>query len=517
MYKKAIIFILCLGMLMQSVPIATIAEETTNSDNTIEKYETIIDEDIIDVSGYTSVSIQTVNDMLEQYKFSARQGHGFAAERGNNLADKIKGKNTIVVGDNNVKNGADRLIIERNGTKIWIQDKYYADAKAGINACFDETGMFRYIDGDGNPMQIEVPYDQYAEAVECMKAKIEEGKVQGITDPSEAETLVRKGALTYKQAQNLAKAGTVESLTYDATNGVVSATCAMGISILINYTVCRINGDTKEEAAHTAAEEGLKTGGLAFCSAVIAGQLAKTGAVDIFAPSSEALVKALGEDFAKALIQSTGKEVGEMSAQAATKQAAKVLRSQTLVAVVTTVVFTVPDAIDLFNGRISKTQFVKNFSVTAASVVMGTAGSIGCSALGSAIAPGVGTAVGGVVGGLVGGFAGGLGADAIADNIVEDDAEKMYAIVQNTFAQKCEDYLVTEAEAQIIVEQLKDMLDEDMYKDMYQSENREEFIDEKLDPLFVQEMEKRPEIEEPTEEEMREILKEELYEVVFIH
>ena len=98
-------------------------------------------------------------------KFSSPTGHGFAAERGNNLIDVLKGNRAIVIGDNNAKNGADRIIINRKGT-ILIQDKYYEDPVRAINECFDsETGLLRYVDANGNPMQIEVPCDQYEKAI----------------------------------------------------------------------------------------------------------------------------------------------------------------------------------------------------------------------------------------------------------------------------------------------------------------------------------------------------------------
>lgn len=521
MYKKAMAFIFCMYMVLQSVPLHAIAEETTEYASTTVESNDSIDEDILDISSYTAVSGKTVNDILEQSKFTSRQGHGFAAERGNNLADRIKGKNAHVVGDNNVKNGADRLILERDGTEIWIQDKYYSNAKAGIEACFDENGLFRYVDGNGNPMLIEVPKDQYEEAIECMKKKITDGKIPGVSDPQEAETLVKKGSLTYKQAVNLSKAGTIESLEYDATNGVVTAACSLGISALLNYSVCRLNGDTIEEAARQAAEEGLKTGGLVFCSSVIASQLSKTGMMKVFEPSSEALVKALGKDFSEALIKSTGEKVvsasGEAATQTVTKNAAKVLRSQALTSAVTAVVFTVPDAIDLFNGRISKTQFVKNFAVTAVSIVSGAAGGIGGGAVGSAVAPGFGTAVGSTVGSLVGGVVGGVAADKVADYIADDDAELMYTIIEDSFSKKCEEYLVTETEARQIADEFGAMLDDDMYKNMYQSDDRQGFADGILLPLFKEKVNKRKKIEEPTEEEMRNNLKAELTGVVFIH
>lgn len=521
MYKKIMLFILCVFTLLQSVPFNAIAEETTEYADTAVGSNEIIDKDILDISSYTAAGKKTVNDILEQSKFTSRQGHGFAAERGNNLADKIKGKNASVIGDNNVKDGADRLILERDGTEILIQDKYYSNAKAGIEACFDENGSFRYVDGDGNPMQIEVPKEQYTESVKLMKEKIQEGKIPGITDAEEAENLVRKGTLSYKQAVNLSKAGTIESLKYDSVNGAVTATCSLGISALLNYSVCRLNGDTREKAVKQATEEGLKTGGLVFCSSVIASQLSKTGIMNVFKPSSEALTKALGKDFSEALIKATGEKVvsasGEAATQTVTKNAAKVLRSQALTSAVTAVVFTVPDAIDLFNGRISKTQFVKNFAVTAVSIVSGAAGGIGGGAVGSAVAPGFGTAVGSTVGSLVGGVVGGVAADKVADYIADDDAELMYTIIEDSFSKKCEEYLVTETEARQIADEFGAMLDDDMYKNMYQSDDRQGFADGILLPLFKEKVKKRKKIEEPTEEEMRNNLKAELTGVVFIH
>ena len=69
-----------------------------------------------DVEGgaYVVGNNATVNKLLEQSKFTARQGHGFAAEVGNNLIDKIKGNNASVVGNNNKKDGEDRKIIGRD-------------------------------------------------------------------------------------------------------------------------------------------------------------------------------------------------------------------------------------------------------------------------------------------------------------------------------------------------------------------------------------------------------------------
>jgi hypothetical protein len=395
-------------------------------------------------------------------------------------------------------------------------------AKGTVDACIDSaSGGFKYFDSFGNPMQIEVPKDQYDEAVAIMRDKILEGKIVGITDPDEAENIIRKGNLTYNQAKNLAKAGTIESLTYDAVNGVISAGCAFGISTLLNYAACRVNGQDSDEALENSAVEGVRSGIGVFCTSVIAGQLTKAGVMNVFKPSSEALTKALGEDFSKALLKAYGQTViadeGESVALSATKQAAQLLRSQVLVAVVTTIVFSVPDAVDVFKGRISKKQFVKNFAVTAVSVVAGTVGYGVGGVVGNLIVPGVGTVPGGVVGSILLGMGGGLATDLIADYITDDDADEMYEILEDEFVQLCDDYLVNEEEAGNIANQFGNMLDKNLFKDMYQIDDREQFAVDILQPLFDDEVAKREEIEAPTEEEMRGALKDELKGVVFIH
>ncbi|HAI2929062.1 TPA: hypothetical protein HJL48_004894, partial [Escherichia coli] len=102
---------------------------------------------------------------------------------------------------------ADRLV---SGTEI--QTKYCSTAARSVGAAFDgQNGQYRYM-GNHGPMQLEVPRDQYAGAVETMKNKIREGKVPGVTDPAEASRLIRRGHLTYTQARNITRFGTIESV-----------------------------------------------------------------------------------------------------------------------------------------------------------------------------------------------------------------------------------------------------------------------------------------------------------------
>ena len=72
-----------------------------------------------EIGGWGIGNYQMVNNQYEEEKFHAHQGHGFAAERANNLFDKFTGHDAEIVGDNNAKNGADRLV-----DGIYIQSKY---------------------------------------------------------------------------------------------------------------------------------------------------------------------------------------------------------------------------------------------------------------------------------------------------------------------------------------------------------------------------------------------------------
>ncbi|ENO4573634.1 hypothetical protein ACM47X_004197, partial [Escherichia coli] len=83
--------------------------------------------------------------------------------------------NARILGDNNARNGADRLV---SGTEI--QTKYCSTAARSVGAAFDgQNGQYRYM-GNNGPMQLEVPRDQYAGAVETMRNKIREGKVTAL-------------------------------------------------------------------------------------------------------------------------------------------------------------------------------------------------------------------------------------------------------------------------------------------------------------------------------------------------
>ena len=459
-------------------------------------------------SGLGVSNYQTVNNQYNEEKFHARQGHGWAAERANNMYDKFTGHDAKIVGDDNAKNGADRIM-----DGVSIQSKYCKTGRSCVNACFENngSGSFRYM-ADGKPMQIEVPSDNYDEAVKVMEEKIRRGQVKGVSDPEEAKNIIRKGHFTYQQARNIAKAGTIESLTYDAANGAVIATSAFGVTALITLATSVWNGKDFDEALKLATYSGLKVGGTAFITSILVGQLSKAGLNSALVGSSEAIMAIMGPKASAILINAFREGSKNIYGAAAMKSAAKLLRGNVITAGVTIVVLSAFDVANIFQGRISGKQLFKNFTNTAATVGGGTGGWLAGAAAGSAILPGIGTFVGALAGSMIGGAAAGKVTNSVVGAFIEDDADEMVEIIRGEFKQMCEEYLLSHKEAEKSVDRLKEKLDGKMLKDMYASSNKEKFARNLLTPIVERQVVCRSFIPSLTENQMvasvREVLEE---------
>ena len=175
--KRMICLLLCISLVVSIFPVQVLAVD--ESEKTEISVERDLDEEeqtlsIGELGGYLEGNALTTSNLFAERQFSWAGGTGFAAERGNNLIDKLKGINANVVGDNNATNGPDRKIINRNGSITWIQDKYFPTARGSVEDAFDvTTKLYKYLDGNGNPMQLEVPLDQHDSAVKLMREKIE--------------------------------------------------------------------------------------------------------------------------------------------------------------------------------------------------------------------------------------------------------------------------------------------------------------------------------------------------------
>lgn len=454
----------------------------------------------IESGGISTGAYGTVNKLFDEEKFNARQGHGFAAERVEHLYDKLTGHDSKILGDDNVKNGADRIV---DGTLI--QSKCCQTGRACINECFDKNGNFRYL-VDGKPMKIEVPSDKYDGAVKALEEKIKDGRVPGVIDPSEAKNIVKKGHFTYNQIKNIAKAGTIESIIYDSVNGAIISSSAFGITATLTLATGVWNGEDIEDALKTATYAGLKVGGTSFVTAVMSSQLSKAGLNSTLVVGSEAIVTFMGPKASAVLINAfrTGQPI---YGAAAMKSAAKLLRGNAITTGVSVVVLSLGDVINIFRGRISGKQFVKNVTGVASPGVGGTGGWIAGSAIGTAILPGVGTVIGGLAGSVLGGKVAGDINDVVVGRFIKDDADEMVKIIEEEFTELVKEYLLNQKEVEKSVDKLSEELNESVLKDMFASDDRKGFASNILIPIIENVVKKRRHIVDISDEVMLDSLK----------
>lgn len=354
-------------------------------------------------------------------------GHGELAEEANNIIDRLQGHQAEILGRDNAKNGADRSV-----DGVLIQTKYYKTARGSLEACFDSSShQYRYLAKDGTPMQLEVPKDQYQQVLRGFEKKISQGKVPGVSDPRDAERIVRKGKLTYDQAVNLTKPGTVESVTYDAATGAVTCSCAFGLSFLATTFMAYRETRDITGAVQAGIAAGVQVFGLSFAQHMVVSQLSRTGLSNALMAPSQAVVGKLGFKASATIVNGlralTGKTA--ISGAAASKQLAKMLRGNAVSAAVTLAVFSVPETYRLFQGKASGAQYAQNMACLATSVAGGIAGAAAAgaaaakvgAAAGTAVSPGVGTVVG-LAGGMVGGTVGTVAAGVVGGILFEGDS-----------------------------------------------------------------------------------------------
>gem|GEM_PF-1465219 len=406
----------------------------------------------------------------EQVKFTTPRGHGFAAERANNVNDILSGKDAKIIGDDNARNGADRIV---DGVKL--QTKYCATPQASVNAAF-EDGSYRYFNADGSPMALEVPKGQGAEAVKVMAKKIRDGKVPGVTDPNKAESLIREGSITYEQACNIARFGTIDGLIYDAKNAcvqVVQSAHIIGLGAVIVFCKNIWDGKNFDEALTDAGISALKAGGFVWLHSVIVSEVSKIGV-------KQTISETIGSNASKTLLGSSSSSV---------------LKGNIISMTVSVSILSAKDFYNFFSGDISFQQLTKNVLHTTSGVAGGAVG----AAVGSAIAPGIGTVVGGIVGGAIASSK----AKKVLDELIEDDAKRMMTLVQNTWAQLSSDYLLSHYEAKLAMGEFKIYTEQNpnFLKEIFRGVDQKFEAAMIIEPIIEAVAATRPEIVLPTKDE----------------
>lgn len=478
----------------------------------------------LEPNGLYSVHTGKNIENTQWVKWRNNGGHGFSAEDVNAQADRLHFAKVEVVGRSNEKDGADRIVSFGRKTTA-IQTKYYQTAEASIDAAFDvQTGIYRY-----NGQVIEVPKDQYEDAIKKMADKIRAGNVPGVSDPEKAESLLKSGSVTYAQAKNITKAGNIDSLKFDITEQSVVSTCALGISFVISFASCKWNGMDTKQALRLSGINAATSGAFTMCAGILTRQFLRTQLGRNLAACSTKSAKTIVNqiyktDLGKKTINNLASAIAGkgLTGAAAKNVVTKLARSTWPVTICMTALTAMPDLYRAAIARnISWQQFLKNLSVNIIGAVGGIAGASAGAALGAAIgckiSPKAGTAIGGAVGGFVGGMAGGIGsskfASYVTDRICEDDSVQMHRIIQEIVPRLSSEYLISEDEFLQIQDEIQSLTNIKWLRKMYFSGVkgtrtgeatifRAEFAYRELSPIFEQVAAKRAPISVPTDKEI---------------
>ena len=363
---------------------------------------------------------------------NGERGAGYAAEYGNNAMDRLLGKKVVneaqnTVNGRQVKGGADRIV---NGERI--QTKYYKTASESIGAAFEhKQSIYNYTDAAGNEkmMAIEVPRDQYAEALKIMKKRIDSGQVKGAKPGDDPRTYVKKGFWTYNDSFCIAQSGTIQGLTVDAVSGVVASSSAAGITVVIAFA----QGIWNKKPPKEAITDALKIGGAALGKGTLTYMLTmqlsreyaavgfKDGAFTFFKKAYTKDGKRKGfEKIENPIYKASDKFVSDIinpkivNSRVGQALGLEEVTTQAFISksVCGAIVFG-PDILRTASGSMSVNQLKKNSFKNV--------GSMAGAVIGQTAIPVP------VVGSMVGGTVGNLIASTAIDGFIEDDSVEIYA------------------------------------------------------------------------------------------
>lgn len=420
--------------LLQSKIVDDTVSEGINYQKALNEVEKeLLDKTKIDVQNQILTNAGTVGAMdgiVDQFGelknlMNGRQGHGYAAEYGNNTIDKLKLKSVQNAGaqlenGRQIKNGADRIV---NGVKI--QTKYCKTAERSVAAMLDQ-GSLHYIDDDGSLMKVEVPRDQYPKAVKDLQRRIDNGEIKNLPKGTRAEKILAKGALTLRQSILLTKSGSVESLAIDTISGAIICAYAGGVSALFTFVTSVWSGRSLEESLQASFQIAVKVIGRGTAIYVFSMQLSRPEFINYFSKGifRNAYNGTGYTTIMNPIYQASEKMAGQISSSALAKSTLgnkldlQKLKGKTVIGSGVLLTFTFgPDIARAMVGRISPQQLFKNAATSTAAM----AGAV----IGNTFMPVVGAVVGGAVGGFI--------AKSVLDEFIEDDAKEMYQILKEEF------------------------------------------------------------------------------------
>jgi len=347
-----------------------------------------------------------------------------------------------------------------------IRSVYFPTVEATVNAAFDlRSRSYRKPDS-----LLEVPADQYQATVRRIARLMDGSGPVSSTPELEGTRRLKRGAVSYKQALRIARAGRIDGVALDAETGAVHCDFPYGLSFALEHARARWAGGTERAAVAMALGASLKAGPTSAVRGLFSARLAPTGKASMKSARTNGAQSGVAySPLGQGATEGTLHTLSSITSPAATGQLGLLACVGPLASTVATGVANLDFYRAALERSISWTQFTKNLVIRTTGIVAGAGGWGGGAVLGSALCGPAGALIGGVAGALSAGGLGAVGAKRIADRYVEDDAMRSMVIVRQRSEQLALEYLLTTGEVGRFAARIKTLVDAAWLRRMFKS------------------------------------------------
>jgi len=369
---------------------------------------------------------------------------------------------------------------------------------------------------------LEVPADQYQGGVDLVtQAAAQPDKEPAILTP-EGTYRIRRGTVTYRQALRIAQSRRLDGVDIEPETLTVRCEFPYGMSFALAYARARWSGGSERAAVAVALSTSLDAGPSSAMHGLLSARLgAGRRSYSKSAGSEGAISSMASSPVGRGAADSALRSLSTMAGPVGYGQLGLLAGASPVASTVALGVANLDFYRAALQRSISWAQFTKNMAIKASGIFGGAGGWASGSALGSAVGGPVGALVGGLVGALSGGTLGAVSAKRVADRFLEDDADRLMAIVRQRSEELAFEYMLTAEEIDEFAKRIKTLIDAAWLRRMFRVAqaagvsrsgdamgDARRFADRELDKVCSGLVERRPRIAPPSADAVNRVLAE---------
>lgn len=452
--------------------------------------------------GESILNIGSSTSFLTAVK-NPKTGKGFIAEDAEKYWEWMHMNHVMHAGKSNTKNGPDLIVSGKE-----VQVKIYKDLKSLLNSLLINKQL-RYLDAAGKPMEIRVPKGMGTQLINALNVKFPNG-VKGVMP----NAFVKECMYTYNQMVSICEFGTVDSITYDALTGSINCAYPFGISFVIEYFLQTVQGVKKETAVAKALWKAAGESTFTILSYILVMQFgrSKAGKAYFHNDSLQERLADMTNSFLKTAYEGVLHAAGQpvaLTDKTIRKNIGKSIKFSFMSAITSWLLHCAWDARKVLTGQSSISSYLRKLTSTAFSMVssgmsVAAVSSIFANAAGVFV-PVVGHILGFCVGAAAS-YATHFLVDYCGDQIIEKDDKVTQRMVNAVIGDLLYEKMLVDSEIKEFKEELNKIDFNSFLESVRTADKQEQMIRDKLKVYMNTILKKRPQIELPTAESVKELM-----------